>query len=479
MQFAGRTGGASEIIAETAAGILLVAAMVFGGGPRGAGDAVVHLLAVPALVFAVMRWRHAASNRAQRLLLYWVLAAFVVIALQLLPLPAAIYAHLPQRGSVLADLEASGVQRASWPMTLDHWGAVRTALAFATFAAMALLVATLPHVARQRLLMLALIVALPMALLGFAQAAAGSHAPLRLYGFHHDVGAIGLFANRNHYADLLGALLPFALAFAVQAQRQQRKPLAACWYATAVILLLATALSFSRAGIAVAMLGLVASVLVLRPASVAGRGRWLPLAALGVSVLAVAVYAWDGIVARLVNDPADDLRWQYLRYGLDTAHAYLPWGSGLGAFRFAYAPFEPIAAMTSVYADRAHDDLLQVAIEAGIPGLLLIAALLALIAYAGIGKAPPVGAPHGRDHESATPGATLAARNAAPTASRPWGAPTNTDASIVPRAAAIAVTIPLLHSLVDYPLRTLAIAVVFALALSTLLAGRTTAPRAR
>ena len=41
----------------------------------------------------------------------------------------------------------------------------------------------------------------------------------------------------------------------------------------------------------------------------------------GIAGLAVAIYAWDGIARRLAQDPLDDLRWQYLAYGLDAAKA--------------------------------------------------------------------------------------------------------------------------------------------------------------
>jgi O-antigen ligase len=236
-------------------------------------------------------------------------------------------------------------------------------------------------------------------------------------------------------------LLPFALAFAVQAQRQQRKPLAVAWYALGIALLLATALSYSRAGIALAVLGVVLAAMVLRPSSAGDQRHLMPLSALGVAALAVAAYAWDGIATRLAQDPLGDLRWQYLRYGFDTLVAYLPWGSGFGSFRWAYAPLEPVVAMTSVFADRAHDDVLQLGIEAGIPGLLLLLALLAILGTAAARK--------------------FRMGSRLPDAHDAFG-----------KVACIALLIPMLHSLVDYPLRTLAIACVFGLALSVLLAAQ-------
>src|SRR6478672_13158904 len=104
MQWAGRAGGTPEVIAEVAAGCLLLVAMVFGGGSRGRGDAVVHLLALPVVVLAILRWRNADATRTQRLFLAWVLAAFALFALQLVPIPASVFQMFPQRAGVLADL---------------------------------------------------------------------------------------------------------------------------------------------------------------------------------------------------------------------------------------------------------------------------------------------------------------------------------------------------------------------------------------
>ncbi|MGY1425111.1 O-antigen ligase family protein [Lysobacter sp. A289] len=432
------SGAIPDAVAEAALALLIVVALAFGGGSRGMGDLMVHLVAVPVLALAVLRWRHAAASRLQRLLLLTLLAGFALTALQLLPLPAAAFAALPQRSAVLADLHTAGLQPAWLPMTLDRWGTIRALLALATFCAAWMLACTLTPQSRERLLKLTLVAASVMALVGFAQAAAGSHSSLRPYDYHHPMGAIGAFANRNHFADLLAMLLPFALAFGIRGQRDRQPGAIFAWYGVAVMLFLAAALSYSRTGFALACVAVVASLLVLRPGSnpvTKGQGkRFAPLLALGAGALAVGYYAWDGIVRRLEQDPLEDLRWQYVAHGIDAATAYLPWGSGLGSFRDAYAPFEPVGAMVNVHALHAHNDSLEIAVEAGLPGLLLLLAFLALLLAAG----------------------WTALR-------QPPG-----EAKLVLAAAVVAACVPLAHSLVDYPLRTLSIASVFGLVVAVL-----------
>lgn len=442
-------GRTPDVVAEVTAGLLLVVAMVFGGGSRGAGDLVVHLVALPALVLGIARWRRADASRLQRLFLYWLMTAVAVVGLQLLPLPAAVFASMPGGAAVLAELHTAGLDPAWLPMTLDRWGTVRALLALVSFAAMWLLASTIDRAAHARLLKLAVAVAVLLGLLGFAQAAAGHEPTLRFYAFHNTFGATATFANRNHFAGLLAMAIPFAIVAGHQAQQSRRPGAVLGWYGSAVLLLLAAALTFSRAGVVLATLAAGATVLLLLRQDGAAetprrRGTRRSLLILAViAVAAVANYAWSGIADRFDQDPVADLRWQYVQYGVQAAAAYLPWGSGLGSFSAAYAAFEPVTAMTNVYALHAHNDLLELAVEAGIPGLLLLIALLGLIA-GGARKIPSNGA-----------------------------AP-----DTVMLATMLVAFVPLAHSLVDYPLRTLAVASLFALVLAHLLA-RWRAPRPR
>ena len=259
---------------------------------------------------------------------------------------------------------------------------------------------------------------------------------MRFHAFHHPIGAIGTFANRNHFADLLAMFLPVALAFAAQAQREYRPTLAAWMFAATAALWLAAALTFSRAGFALASLALAVSAAILWWPRAGMSRRWIaPAFAVGIAVLAVGHYAWDGLMQRLAQDPLDDLRWQYVRHGLEAMHAYLPWGSGLGTFPWVYAPLEPLAEMGASFAERAHNDPLQIAIEAGVPGLVLAAAFMLLIGM-------------------------QAARNFLIWRRRPL------RDDPLQSVIAVALAVPLLHAWVDYSLRTMAVSVMAGLLLA-------------
>lgn len=423
-----RLAGVTPSIPQAVAALLLVAAMVLGGREQGPGDAVVHAIALVAFGLAALRW-HATSPRLPARALLWTCAlALGWGAVQLVPLPVDTFARLSLRAEVVAQLHVAGLVPQWLPLTLDRWGTVRALLALGAFLAMWMLCMTLSRRERMQLLKLALAVAVPMVLLGFAQASLK----------RDTTGANALFANRNHLATLLAMLLPFAFACAFEARR---RIVATAWRAVAVLLLLGAALTFSRLGSVLALSAAALAMMLVSSGgntrSMAGRSSaWRASLATGlVAMLAIAWFASDRLLARFGSDPFGDLRWTYFRNSWHVLQSYLPWGSGLGTFADVYARAEPLATLGQyTYALHAHNEVLEVGIEAGLPGLLLLAAFACIVvagAFRAFRHTPK------SDH---------------------WR-----------KAAAISACVPLLHSLLDYPLRTLACGAVLALVLSLLL----------
>lgn len=414
----------AERWAQGIAALLLLLAMGVGGGLSGGGDGLVHAMAVIALGVAISRWRWDALGRAQKAMA-WLLAAAIALALlQLLPLPTSLFARLPGRAVLVAELQAAGLRPGWLAMSLDRWATLRAALALVAFSSMWMLCTTLTMEARLRLLKLAVLAALPLALLGFAQASMK----------RDTTGANALFANRNHFATMMAMLLPLAFAAAREARARRLPGGAAPWLGCAVILLLGAAMSFSRTGFLLACLATVATLFAHGSpgrgrASAGGATAWLALA---VAAAGVGYFAFDRLGARFASDLATDLRWTILAQAWPLLQAWLPLGSGLGSFATVYGAAQPLHSLGQyVAAPYAHDELLQLAIEAGWPGLLLAVAFLAEIAIAVAGA-------FGRQSSLGD-----------------WR-----------RAAAIACVVPVLHSLVDYPLRTFACSLLLALLLS-------------
>jgi len=115
---------------------------------------------------------------------------------------------------------------------------------------------------------------------------------------------------------------------------------------------------------------------------------------------------------------------------------YLPVGSGSGSFQSVYRLQEPLSSVTTTFMNHAHSDWLELMLETGLVGAVLAALLLTW----------------------------WVARVRAT-----WRAePPDRFA----QAAAIASAAMLLHSVVDYPLRTAALSAVFAMCIALLAGAR-------
>jgi len=104
-----------------------------------------------------------------------------------------------------------------------------------------------------------------------------------------------------------------------------------------------------------------------------------------------------------------------------------PAGAGFGSFVPVYAMFEPANSVSGFFLNHAHNDYLELWLEGG-----LLAVLIAIVGLAWVGWA------------------TMSA----------WSTRTPGDRDLS-RAASIAVLMLLIHSTVDYPLRTAALAAIF------------------
>ena len=203
--------------AESVACVLLAVAMIFGGGSRGLGDAVVCVATLPVAVALCTEWRGSRLPAAARAASVLLLIAVAWHLIQLVPVPVSWFAEVPMRSAVLTDLQAAGVSNAWRPMTLDVVGTVRSLQSLVVFNILLGLLLLSSTSSRLRLIKIAVAIACATALLGYAQAAAGALSPIRLYEYHHSLGAIGTFANRNHFACLMAMSVPLSLALAAQA----------------------------------------------------------------------------------------------------------------------------------------------------------------------------------------------------------------------------------------------------------------------
>jgi hypothetical protein len=430
---------------------VLVAGLLLGGGSRNGlpGDAILQLAALPLVWLSL---RGLMSRGLERFTLAEIVVVVGLIAiplLQLVPLPPALWTRLPHADLRGAPFALLGRELDYRPISLTPEATALSVLSLAPAIALFIGARLLPTVRRRQLVVAVLPIALASAFLGILQLAGGEQSPLRFYSVTNPSDAVGFFANRNHLAALLYVSIlltaPWALdgLFSFLEARGVGRMAAtrltsACLCGTLMFILgVAEIATRSRAGVALTILSAVgiAALMARDP-----RNRWktVSLRLFGVAIAVVVLFSmqfgFDQFVDRLAVDPSGDGRLSIAEHTIEAAKSFLPFGSGVGSFVSVYGQWEaPTDLIPNVYINQAHDDLLQIGLEAGVAGLFVVGIFVIAMAIRTISLLSTSG-------ERAAPLDTA-----------------------LKRAAAMAAICLFLHSLVDYPLRTSAGMILFAL----------------
>ncbi|MCU0947516.1 MAG: O-antigen ligase family protein, partial [Porphyrobacter sp.] len=369
--------------------LLLVIAFVSGGGGSkfGLANLVVQLAAfalLAAFPAQVLRfWREAPL--ALRAL---TAASLLVPALQLIPLPPGIWTLLPGRDLVVDSLEAARLEQGWLPFSTYP---LRTALALSALVTPLAIVMLGWNLPRHQLLNLGWLVvglALVTFVIGTVQVSTGKL--LNLWPEGLDIKMLtGTFANRNSAGLFLIGGLGLAICLPAPRPHPAVLPLR---IAVVVALLVAVVLTKSRTAFVLALMPLllglfhVTAAITHRASGKAKARGWLIAAAvlaLGGAAIAGTVALAPGRVAETLErfeGAAKDSRkyiWEDATYA---ASRYWPLGAGMGTFDDVFQVDEALENIGQRRAGRVHNDFIEVAIEAGLPGLVLVAGWLGLIA---------------------------------------------------------------------------------------------------
>lgn len=391
---------------------------------------------------AIIAWSAAVAageplTQRARQLLWIALAALAVVAIQLVPLPASVWPHLGGRAELADGYRLLGLVTPPMPISLAPYASLATLLKvippIAVFCAIVRLKAYRPG-----WLALALIVGTGAGiLLGVLQVANPDpeSSPWYPYPFSNFGVATGFFANANHMAILLVVTLPFiaSLVASTRGRDVQRYSGAiALGAGAALVIVVGLALNRSLAGYGLGVPALFASLLIVLRKTTAAR-RWIA----GAVVLLVA----GAVTALVISAPGErgfgaetsvTSRAAITETTLRAAANFLPLGSGLGTFRPVYRLYEDHERINVVEINHAHNDYAELILELGVAGIILIFAFLAWWVVS------------------------------------VWRVWSFGDFGPFAQAASIASGAVLVHSIVDFPLRTAAISAVFAMCLALL-----------
>jgi O-antigen ligase len=264
----------------------------------------------------------------------------------------------------------------------------------------------------------------------------GEGSPLRFYEVTNPNRAVGFFANANHLTTLLICALPFTGVLAAKAMKSrstQRKGAGlTLGMSMAVFLAVGIIVSGSMAGYALSLPAALATFLIYRRA-VAGRlSRNWAVGLAAVSVVFIVATMNGPLNQQAFSDKFSSHPTSRSTIWQTTVRAigdFAPVGSGPGSFAGVYRTFEDTRRASSEFVNHAHNDYLEIALELGLAGVAVVLAFLLWYALRAF-----------RAWTEDIKGAALA------------------------RTGSAIIGLVLLHSLVEFPLRTAAIAAAFAVA---------------
>ncbi len=413
----------------------LFACIVMGGSAQGMfTNLALQLAGIGILAWAFLT-RTPLKDSKPALQLGWLAAAAVAIVLvQLIPLPPVIWSNLPGRTMVVDGFALLGQPLPWMALSLAPDDTIATAMALLPPLAMLALVLRLGAYRDSWLLIALLLATFISVALGVMQIQSGGNGPY-LYRQANLHTASGLFANANHMATLLLVSIPFLVALGARRWRKMPRTNDRLLTATltggaAIVVLLGVVLNQSFALLVIGAPVIGAAALQLIPP---GRVRLGRLAAM----LGLLFVVGAAVLAFMVQSDIDSpnrtsvaMRGEIWSHTGDAIRDFGIAGSGVGTFTAIYPLYEDPATIERTYVNHAHNDYLELALEGGVPAILLMLLFLgwwSLRAFA------------------------------------IWRSP---NAAELGRAACIASGAILLHSLVDYPLRTAAIATILAMALA-------------
>lgn len=434
----------AEIRQNLIATLLVLAAIVLGGGgtPAPVPEMILQVLALLLLT----AW--AFSGRAplpQASPLAWALAGLVVALplIQLIPLPSSFWSAMAGRETERASLALVGADTTWQPWSVAPARTLASLLALIVPLLMLLFTASLGRAGRSMLVAAVAAGGFLSLLAGAGQMAGGELSPFRFYV--SDAGYLnGFQANHNSAADVL-LIAMVALAASVREWGERRamphQPDMRLFLVLggAALLSLGVFLTASRAGVLLLPVAWAGIALVVRPwLRLDRRSAMLAGAAALVLVAVAAAYLHSNHVFTRIAGRFNfegEFRpqlWRDARYALAQ---YFPWGAGVGTFVPVFIAIERLEVVDPSIPNRAHNDMLELLMEGGVFGVMLLAAAMYLVTrrlWQSL-REPPAGS-----------------------AGQVWFS-----------AATFALVV--LHSQIDYPLRSISLASIAALAAGLLM----------
>lgn len=332
--------------------------------------------------------------RRYRSLLALMGASAILVCLHLVPLPPLLWHTLPGRDLVIAIDKAAGVGSVWRPLSLSPAGTLAALFALTVPAAALSIGMAIPAALHRRLALLVLTMGGLSALLGMIQIVSPASSGWYLHDVANHGLPVGLFANRNHQAAMLACLLPMLAWLAQRSGGTVARRRAGAFLAggAGIGLIPLILVCGSRAGVALALVGMAGAAWIIASAPSPGRSmharragtrRQAILLAVGgaalVTLVAAIALGRSLALERLQAQELDgEFRLSAWRAIWTMVRDYLPLGSGIGSFREVYRIGEPYDLLSRSYLNHAHNDALELLLTGGLPAVVILFAAVAI-----------------------------------------------------------------------------------------------------
>ena len=421
--------------------LYLFLCLVLGGSAQGVwGNAALRLTAIAIILWALMSRRDQPLDRGLKQLLLLIACAILLILIQLIPIPWSMWTAMPGRERFASDFELLGVGPHALAISLAPYDSVATLLSLLPPLAMIAALVRLRGYSPAWLAVALVSGTFAAVLLGILQVTSGDAAGSQWYLYRRSNfgAATGFFANSNHMASLLLTSIPFLAALGATArERSKDVRLRSAALALAggglIIVILGLILNGSLAGYGLALPVVIATLLVMSGQQ--RRFNRLSLIAVAIGSLIALAILWASPVNRGGGTSVSS-RQEIVVNSSQLLGQFGLTGTGLGTFEQVYRLTERPDQVGLFYVNHAHNDYLELAVETGLAGMIL---MLLFLAWWGMSAWQMARAPSSDQYAY---------------------------------AGCIASAALLLHSMVDFPLRTAAMSSVFAMCLVLMLQSR-------
>lgn len=395
----------------------------------------------------VATWPRTMELNYLRVPVLLVCSVTLIGALQCIPIPVSAWSQIPGREDIIQDLESLGATPSHLPLSLEVEATIAS-LGNGLIPVFVLILSARVGLRRLKRYVPVFLVGLGflVTLQGLSQLLSGPGSFLYFYDDTNVGYPVGPFANVNHAGSFLLMMIPFTVFLFRESWRKIQvsdERIATAFFLCAVFLSLITGIVATGS---LAVYSLVVPVIVLammgskmRGAPVRGNSVVLTYSTLLLVVIGILIVSTSPISGQLGETASSASPTSRHSIWTDTIEAIRThWfvGTGMSSFQTVITSFEDPEAVTSTYVVMAHNEYLQILLELGLPGAVLI--IFALVWM--LKRAYEV-----------------------------WFNQNSGSISPFRRTALIGIFIGLLHSLVDFPARTPAIACVLSLFLAIVL----------